>query len=165
MATIKFKGDEIQTAGILPSVGTQAPDFRLTGTDLKDFNLTSYDGKRVILNIYPSVDTGICALSTRRFNELASDLENTVVVCVSKDLPFAHSRFCGAEGLENVVSASEFKDKSFSNAYGVEMTSGPLAGLMSRAVVVVDERGKVIYTEQVPDIVQEPDYEAALAVL
>ena len=165
MANIKFKGDPIQTAGNLPTVGSQAPDFSLTGTDLSNLNLTSFAGKNLVLNIFPSIDTGICAISTRTFNERAQALENTVVLCVSKDLPFAHSRFCGAEGLERVVSASEYKDFNFSESYGVSMEDGPLAGLMSRAVVVIDEAGKVIYTEQVPEIVQEPDYDAALSVL
>lgn len=165
MATITFKGNAIETAGTLPEVGSQAPAFTLTGTNLSDMTLEQFRGKRVVLNIYPSVDTGICAMSTRRFNEEAQNLDNTVVICVSKDLPFAHSRFCGAEGLENVLSASEFKDSNFSDAYGVTMLGGPLNGLMSRAVVVVDENGKVVYTEQVPEIVQEPDYAAALASL
>lgn len=165
MAKITFKGNEISTAGTLPEVGADAPDFNLTGTDLGDVSLGNFKGKNVVLNIYPSVDTGICATSTRTFNEKAQGLDNTVVLCVSKDLPFAHSRFCGAEGLENVVSASEFKDSSFSDAYGVTMLSGPLAGLMSRAVVVINGEGKVTYTEQVPEIVQEPDYDAALAAL
>lgn len=165
MATITFKGNPLQTAGNLPEVGSIAPDFRLTGNDFADMNLSQFNGKRLVLNIFPSIDTGICAISTRRFNEEAQALDNTVVVCVSKDLPFAYTRFCGAEGLENVISGSEFKDTSFSDAYGVCMQEGPLAGLMSRAVVVVDTDGKVIYTEQVPEIAQEPDYAAALASL
>lgn len=162
MATITLKGHEIHTAGELPAVGAAAPDFKLTGADLQDFSLDKYKGKRVVLNIFPSIDTGICALSTRHFNESAQSLDNTVVVCVSKDLPFAHSRFCAAEGLENVVPASEFRDSSFSDGYGTLITDGPMAGLMSRAVVVINEEGNVIYTEQVPEIVQEPNYEAAL---
>ncbi|HHG84270.1 MAG TPA: thiol peroxidase [Bacteroidetes bacterium] len=165
MANIKFKGNDIETAGSLPAVGSMAPAFRLTGTNLADMSLEQFKGKRVVLNIFPSLDTGVCAMSTRRFNEEAQSLSNTVVLCVSKDLPFAHSRFCGAEGLEAVVSASEFKDASFSDAYGVLMTSGPLVGLMARAVVVLDADGKVVYTEQVPEILQEPNYEAALASL
>jgi thiol peroxidase len=165
MATINFKGNPVHTAGNLPAVGSQAPDFRLTRTNLSDLSLSELKGKRVILNIYPSVDTGICAISTRRFNEEARNLDNTTVLCVSRDLPFAHGRFCTAEGLENVVSCSEYKDDSFSSAYGVRMTDGPMAGLHSRAVVVVDESGKVVYTEQVPEIVQEPDYKAALQSL
>lgn len=165
MATINFKGTPVNTAGQLPEVGSQAPDFRLTGTDLSDISLSGLKGKRVVLNIYPSVDTGICAMSTRRFNEEAQSLDNTAVICVSRDLPFAHARFCGAEGLANVVSASEYKDDSFSDGYGVRMVDGPMTGLHSRAVVVLDADGKVLYTEQVPEIVQEPDYDAALASL
>lgn len=165
MSTITFKGNPLQTAGSLPEVGSNAPAFRLTGTDMADFTPETFKGKRVVLNIFPSIDTGICAASTRRFNQEAQGLDNTVVVCVSKDLPFAHGRFCGAEGLENVISGSEFKDTSFSDAYGVTMEGGPLSGLMSRAVVVLDTEGKVVYTEQVPEIVQEPDYEAALGAL
>ena len=165
MATITLQGNPIHTAGELPAVGSQAPDFNLTGADLANFSLGKYEGKRVVLNIFPSIDTGICALSTRHFNESAQSLDNTVVVCVSKDLPFAHSRFCAAEGLENVVPASEFRDNSFSEAYGVLITDGPMAGLMSRAVVVIDESGKVVYTEQVPEIAQEPNYDAALGSL
>lgn len=165
MATITLQGNPIHTSGDLPAVGSDAPDFQLTAADLSNFSLDSYKGKRVVLNIFPSIDTGICALSARHFNESAQSLDNTVVLCVSKDLPFAHSRFCAAEGLENVVPASEFRDSSFSDAYGVMITDGPMAGLMSRAVVVVDENGKVAYTEQVPEIAQEPNYDAALAAL
>ena len=165
MASITHRGKPITTAGELPAVGTQAPGFTLTATDMSDLTLEQFRGKRVVLNIYPSVDTGICAISTRKFNEYAQSLDNTVVVCVSKDLPFAHQRFCGAEGLENVISASEFKNTAFTDAYGVRIESGSLNGLMSRAVVVVDTDGTVIYTEQVPDIVQEPDYEKAIAAL
>lgn len=163
MATITLSGNAIQTSGELPAVGSDAPGFTLTGIDLQPITLDQYRGRKVVLNIYPSVDTGICAISTRKFNEAANSLENTTVLCVSNDLPFAHKRFCGAEGLETVVSASEFKNKDFSNAYGVGIVNGPMAGLMSRAVVVIDENGKVAYTEQVPEIVQEPDYDAAMA--
>jgi thioredoxin-dependent peroxiredoxin len=165
MAEITFKGNTVRTAGQLPTVGTAAPDFRLTGTDLADLQLSALRGKKVVLNIFPSVDTGICAASARKFNELASGLENTVILNVSKDLPFAHNRFCAAEGLKNVHGASQYKDAAFSAAYGVDMTDGPLAGLMSRAVVIVNEEGKVVYTEQVPEIAQEPNYDAALAAL
>lgn len=165
MATINFKGTPLETAGNLPEVGSQAPDFNLTGTNLANFSLDAHAGKNIVLNIFPSIDTGICAASTRRFNQEAQNLENTVVICVSNDLPFAHKRFCGAEGLEKVVSASEYRDSSFSDAYGVKMLGGPLVGLMSRAVVVIDTAGKVVHTEQVPEIVQEPNYEAALATL
>lgn len=165
MSTITFKGNNIETAGTLPKVGSHAPNFSLIKTDLSEVNLDALKGKKVVLNIFPSVDTGICAASARKFNQLASSMENTVVLNVSKDLPFAHNRFCAAEGLENVHGASQFKDDNFSKAYGVDMTTGPLARLMSRAVVVVDENGVVKYTEQVPEIAQEPNYEAAIAAL
>jgi thiol peroxidase len=165
MSTITFKGNNIETAGTLPAVGSHAPNFSLIKTDLSEVNLDALKGKKVVLNIFPSVDTGICAASARKFNQLASSMENTVVLNVSKDLPFAHNRFCAAEGLENVHGASQFKDENFSKAYGVDMTTGPLAGLMSRAVVIVDENGVVKYTEQVPEIAQEPNYEAAIAAL
>lgn len=165
MATITLSGNEIHTAGELPAVGSAAPGFTLTSTKLGNLSLSDYQGKRVVLNIFPSIDTGVCALSTRRFNEEAQSLENTVILCVSKDLPFAHARFCGAEGLENVVPASEFRDNKFSSDYGVTITDGPMAGLMSRAVVVLDESGKVVYTEQVPEIGQEPNYAAAIESL
>lgn len=165
MATITFKGNEVKTQGDLPEVGSQAPDFSLVGGDLNELKLSDFAGKRLVLNIFPSIDTGICAASARHFNESASGLDNTVVLNVSKDLPFAQKRFCAAEGLENVQNGSEFKDNGFSSNYHVIMEGGPLAGLFSRAVVVIDEEGKVIYTEQVPEIVQEPNYEAALASL
>lgn len=165
MANITLKGNSIHTLGELPAVGSKAPDFKLTGTDLSTKSLSDYSGKKVVLNIFPSVDTGVCAQSVRSFNEQASGLDNTTVLCVSKDLPFALNRFCAAEGLENVVSLSEFKDENFSNAYQVKITDGPLEGLMSRAVVVLNEEGKVVYTEQVPEIGQEPNYDGALASL
>lgn len=165
MATITLGGNAIHTAGELPKVGSQAPDFRLTNQDLADVKLSDLKGKRVVLNIFPSIDTGVCAASARQFNKLASELNNTEILCVSKDLPFAFKRFCAAEGLNNVHAGSEFKDNSFSKAYGVDITNGKLAGLMSRAVVVVDENGVVTHTEQVPEIGQEPNYDAALAVL
>lgn len=165
MSEIKLKGNAINTSGILPKVGSQAPDFRLTKTDLSDVSLKDFAGKRILLNIFPSLDTGICATSMRTFNVEAAKLDNVAVVGVSKDLPFAHKRFCAAEGIENVTSASELRDGSFGAAYGVRILDGGMAGLLSRAVVVVDEKGKVVYTEQVPEIVQEPDYQAALAAL
>lgn len=162
MAQITFKGNPINTSGNLPSVGSDAPDFLLTKTDLSDVSLKSFAGKNVIFNIFPSIDTPVCATSTRKFNEEASNLGNTVVVCVSADLPFAHSRFCGAEGIKNVVSTSQLRNGEFGSNYGCAIVDGPLAGLLSRAVVVVDGNGKVAYTEQVPEIAQEPNYEAAL---
>ncbi|ADU66481.1 Redoxin domain protein [Desulfurispirillum indicum S5] len=165
MAQIALKGNAVETKGNLPAAGSIAPDFCLTQKDLSDASLKSFAGKRLVLNIFPSVDTGVCAASVRRFNQEASSLENTLVLCISRDLPFALNRFCGAEGLENVVTLSEMRDFSFGEAYGVRMTSGPLAGLLSRAVVVVGADGKVLYTEQVPEITQEPDYDKALATL
>ncbi|MCB9232132.1 MAG: thiol peroxidase [Bacteroidia bacterium] len=165
MASITLKGNPIETAGNLPAKGSKAPNFTLTKTNLSNFTLDEFQGKTVILNIFPSIDTGICAASTRRFNQEVQNLENTVVICVSKDLPFAHARFCGAEGLKDVISASEFRNSSFSDAYHVLMTTGNMAGLMSRAVVVINPEGIVTYTEQVPEIGQEPDYAAAMAAL
>jgi len=165
MAEITLKGNKIHTVGDLPAVGSDAPDFVLTGKDLSDVKLSDMRGKKVVLNIFASLDTDICAASVRRFNAEAQSKDNTVVVCASLDLPFAHSRFCSTEGLENVVSASELRDRNFGEAYGVRIVDGPMAGLLSRAVVVIDEAGKVTYTEQVPEIAQEPDYEAALKAL
>jgi thiol peroxidase len=165
MAKITLKGNSINTIGELPEVGSQIPGFTLTGTDLSEVTSGDYQGKKVVLNIFPSLDTPVCAASVRKFNVEAGQLDNTVVLCISKDLPFAHNRFCAAEGLENVVSAAEYKTPDFGNDYGVLISDGPLAGLFSRAVVIADENGKVIYTEQVPEIGQEPDYESALAAL
>ena len=165
MADITLKGNAIHTVGELPAVGSQAPDFSLTNTDLADISLKDYAGKNVILNIFPSLDTPVCASSIRRFNEDAAKVENTVVICASLDLPFAHKRFCAAEGIENVVSASEMHTRTFGEDYGVRIADGPLTGIFSRAIVVIDGEGKVKYTEQVPEITQEPNYEAALASL
>lgn len=165
MATITLKGNEIHTNGELPQVGTLAPDFELVNTDLSTVKLSDYQGNKVVLNVFPSIDTGICAASVRQFNKEASQLEGTKVLCISRDLPFAQARFCGAEGIENVVNHSDFKTGDFGKDYGVEITDGPLAGLHARAVLVLDEKGTVIYQEQVPEIVQEPDYKAALDVL
>jgi thiol peroxidase len=165
MASITLKGNPVSTAGELPSTGSAAPDFSAVKTDLSECSLSDLSGKKVVLNIFPSIDTGVCATSTHRFNNEASSLDNTVVLCVSVDLPFALGRFCGAEGLENVVPVSVFRNPEFGSAYGVTITDGPLAGLLSRAVVVIDESGNVVYTEQVPEITQEPNYEAALAAL
>ncbi|MEB4590978.1 thiol peroxidase [Candidatus Thiothrix sp. Deng01] len=164
MATITLQGNPIETSGELPAVGSAAPAFTLTKTNLSDVTLADFAGKTVILNIYPSVDTGTCATSTRKFNALASNLPDVAVLCVSADLPFAHSRFCGAEGLENVVSLSTFRHPDFGTTYGVIITTGALAGLLSRAVVIIKD-GKVTYTEQVPEIAQEPNYDAALAAI
>ncbi len=164
MAEITFRGTPVNTVGELPTVGSKAPSYVLTGTDLADVTPERYAGRRVVLNIFPSVDTGVCAASVRTFNRRAGELDNTTVVCVSNDLPFALNRFCGAEGLSNVAVASGFRS-DFGRTYGVEMADGPLRGLLSRAVVVLDADGAVIYTEQVPEIGQEPDYDAAIAAL
>ncbi|QIK73358.1 thiol peroxidase [Propioniciclava coleopterorum] len=164
MADTKFKGTPVRTVGDLPEVGQSAPDFTLTGADLSDVKLADLAGQRVVLNIFPSVDTGVCAMSVRRFNEIAAGLENTTVVCASADLPFALGRFCGAEGIENVRVGSTFRS-SFSRDYGTLMVDGPLAGLNARSVIVLDADGKVVYTEVVPEITQEPDYDAAVAAL
>ena len=165
MAEITLKGNKIHTSGRLPAIGSKAPDFMLTKTDLADVSLKDFAGKKIVLNIFPSIDTPVCASSVRRFNEAAQKLPNTVVLCVSVDLPFAHSRFCGAEGLESVVSVSELRKRQFGEDYGVRIVDGPIAGLFSRAVVILDEKGVVRYTEQVPEIAQEPNYEAALKAL
>ncbi|MBF0368941.1 MAG: thiol peroxidase [Magnetococcales bacterium] len=165
MAQITLKGNPINTVGSLPAVGSDAPGFLLTKTDLADVRLGDYAGKKVVLNIFPSVDTPICAASVRRFNADLSSMDNTVVLCVSLDLPFALSRFCGAEGLEDVVPCTELRARGFGEAYGCRIADGPLAGLLSRAVVVIDENGKVVYTQQVPEIVEEPDYEGAMNAL
>lgn len=155
----------MSTAGFLPAAGSPAPDFKLTKSDLSDTTMADYAGKKLVLNIFPSIDTGICAASVRRFNEEAASLANTVVLCVSRDLPFAHKRFCEAEGIKGVITASEYKDEAFSSSYQVKITEGLFAGLFSRAVVVIDETGVVRYTEQVPEIAQEPDYAKALEAL
>lgn len=165
MATITLKGTPVHTAGDLPKIGTAAPDFVLTKGDLSDASLKDFSGKRVLLNIVPSLDTGVCAASARRFNQEAGTVPGAVVLIVSCDLPFAQGRFCQAEGLENVVPLSELRSRDFGRDYGARIADGPLAGLLSRAVVVLDGGGKVVYTEQVPDITQEPDYSRALAAL
>ncbi|MCX6306959.1 MAG: thiol peroxidase [Bacteroidetes bacterium] len=165
MATIALNGTPIHTIGLLPETGKPVPDFLLTKTDLSDISLSGFKGKKIVFNIFPSLDTSVCATSVRKFNAEAEKHPDTVVLCVSKDLPFAHARFCAAEGLKNVVPASELRNSNFGNNYGVLIIDGPLAGLLSRAVVIADENGIVIYSEQVPDIVQEPNYEAALASL
>lgn len=162
MATTALQGNPVNTVGELPAVGSSAPDFTLVGADLGE--VTRAAGERTVLNIFPSVDTGVCAASVRRFNELASGLENTRVVCASQDLPFALGRFCGAEGLDNVVPASAFRS-SFGADYGVTMSDGPLAGLLARSVVVLDGDGQVLYTQLTSDITTEPDYDAAIAAL
>jgi thioredoxin-dependent peroxiredoxin len=165
MAQVTFKGNPIRIAGSLPKTGFMAPDFKVVKADLSIVSLSELKGKKVILNIFPSLDTPVCATSVRRFNVEASKLSNTVVLCISRDLPFAHKRFCTTEGIENVITGSEYQDSSFSNAYGVLILEGPLAGLFSRAIVVINEQGKIIHTEQVPEIAQEPDYASALAAV
>ncbi len=165
MATITLKGNPITTVGELPKVGTAAPDFRLVKGDLSEVSLKDFAGKKLVLNIFPSVDTPTCAASVRRFNVEAAKQANVVVLCVSRDLPFAHKRFCAAEGIDQVHGVSDMRDSSFGKAYGVRITSGPIADLFSRAVVVVDANGKVAYTEQVGEVANEPDYTKVLAAL
>ncbi len=165
MAQITLQGSTIETVGMLPPLGSPAPDFTLTKTDLSDVNMGDFAGKKLLLNIFPSIDTPICADSVRRFNSEAGRMENIAVLCISADLPFAHARFCGAEDLDNVIALSTFRFPQFGNDYGVAIKDGPLAGLMSRAIVIVDESGKVTYSQQVPEIKQEPNYGAALDAL
>ena len=166
MATVTFKNQLTVTLnGQLPAVGSIAPNFAATKADLSDVHLEDWRGQRVVLNIFPSVDTGVCAASVRRFNAEAAALENTAVLCLSKDLPFALNRFCGAEGLDKVVPLSTFRCNCFTDGYGLLQTDGPLRGLLVRAVVVIDTDGKILYTELVPEITEEPNYEAVLAVL
>ena len=164
MTEITFRGTPVTTVGQLPEVGSAAPAFEVTGGDLAPLSSEAFAGKKLVLNIFPSVDTGICAMSVRRFNELAAGLDGVAVLCVSRDLPMALGRFCGAEGIENVATGSTFRS-SFPQAYGTLMTDGPLAGLNARSVVVVGADGAVLYTEVVPEITTEPDYDAAVAAL
>jgi thiol peroxidase len=165
MATITLGGNPIHTNGELPQVGSKATDFSMIQTDLSTATLATFAGSRLVLNIFPSIDTGTCATSVRTFNEKASQLANTKVLCISRDLPFAQKRFCGAEGLENAINLSDFNTGSFGKNYGLEIIDGPLAGLHSRVVIVLDENGTILHTEQVSEIANEPNYEAALAVL
>ena len=165
MAAITLGGNPTNTNGELPKVGTKAPDFQLVNQDLSIISLADFAGSQLVLNIFPSIDTSTCATSVRTFNAKASALENTKVLCVSRDLPFAQKRFCGAEGLENVINLSDFNTGSFGKTYGLEITEGVLSGLHARAVVVIDENGTVIYTELVSEIADEPNYENALATL
>ena len=165
MATITLGGNPIHTNGELPQIGSKALAFTLVKTDLGNASLADFTGSRIVLNIFPSIDTGTCATSVRKFNEKASGLTNTKVICISRDLPFAQKRFCGAEGLENVINLSDFKEGSFGKNNGLEITDGPLAGLHSRVIIVIDENGSILYTEQVSEIANEPNYEAALSVL
>jgi thiol peroxidase len=165
MATITLKGNPIETAGDLPAVGSKAPAFSLTRTDLSNCSQDDFSGKTIVLNIFPSIDTAVCAASVRRFNAEAILQKDTVVLCISADLPFAHKRLCEADGLENVIPLSVFRSPNFGTDYGVTITTGPLAGLLARAVVIIDAAGTVAYTELVPEIGQEPDYHKAIAVL
>jgi thioredoxin-dependent peroxiredoxin len=162
MANITLKGNPIHTIGELPAIGSKVPDFSLVKGDLSKVSLKDFAGSRLVLNIFPSLDTSTCATSVRTFNKKAADLKNTKVLCISRDLPFAQSRFCGAEGIQNVVTLSDFATGEFGKNYKLEIIDGPLAHLHSRAVIVLDEQGKVIYKEQVPEIVNEPDYQSAL---
>lgn len=165
MANITLKGNAINTIGNLPEVGTKAPNFTLTTVDLSHKSLADFAGKNIILNIFPSVDTGTCAMSVREFNKNASELKNTVVLCISKDLPFAQARFCAAEGLDNVVMLSDFATGSFGKEYQLEIENGPLAHLHSRAILILDEQGTIKHTEQVSEIANEPNYLAALKAI
>jgi thiol peroxidase len=165
MASITLGGNPIHTNGELPAVGTKAADFNLIKTDLGTATLADFTGSRVVLNIFPSIDTGTCAASVRKFNEKASTVSNTKVLCISRDLPFAQKRFCGAEGLENVINLSDFKDGSFGEAYGLTIADGPFANLHARVVMVLDEQNTILYSQQVPEIGQEPNYQAALNAL
>jgi thioredoxin-dependent peroxiredoxin len=166
MAQFTHRGNAAHTNGELPAVGQQAPNFDLTKSDLTDTSLADFAGKNIVLNIFPSIDTSVCAMSVRRFNQLASALQNTVVLCISKDLPFAQNRFCGAEGITNVLCLSEYKSNRFTDAYHVRIESGSaLIGLMARAVIVINSQGLISYTELVQDVGHEPDYEAALKAI
>ena len=165
MAKITLGGNPINTSGELPKTGSKATQFQLVKTDLSVASLSDFAGSKLVLNIFPSIDTGTCATSVRTFNAKASSLENTKVLCISRDLPFAQKRFCGAEGLENVINLSDFKTGAFEKDYGLEIVDGPLAGLHSRVVIIIDENGVVKYAEQVAEIANEPNYEAALATL
>lgn len=165
METVYFKGTEVHTYGDVPAVGTQAPDFDLTKADLSDLCLSDLRGKKVVLNVFPSLDTPVCAMSVRRFNKEASSRKDVAVVCVSEDLPFAIGRFCTLEGLEDVIGASAFRSPEFSKEYGLLMVDGPLKGLLARAVIIIDEKGKVIYRQLVDEITNEPDYAAAISML
>lgn len=165
MATVTLKGNPVETSGELPAIGSEMPFFCLVKTDLSEAGPADYEGKRLVLNIFPSLDTAVCAASVRRFNQEAASFDNTMVLCISADLPFAHKRFCETEGLNNVVSLSVFRSPDFGKEFGVALETGPLKGLLARAVVIVDNEHKVVYTELVREIVEEPDYNAALKAL
>lgn len=162
MATVTLKGNAFNTVGELPKINTQAPNFTLVKGDLSSASLSDFLGKKIVLNIFPSLDTGTCATSVRTFNKKAAELKNTVVLCISRDLPFAQNRFCGAEGIENVITLSDFKTGQFGKDYGNLIADGPLAGLLSRSIVVINENGTVVYTEQITETVNEPNYDLAI---
>jgi thioredoxin-dependent peroxiredoxin len=165
MAKITLKGNPVNTYGDLPAKGTDAPDFSLVKSDLANLTLSELKGKKLVLNISPSLDTSVCATSVRKFNQLAAGKTNVLVLAITKDLPFAHSRFCTTEGITNVVTLSGFRNKDFGKTYGIDIIDGPFEGLYARSIVVIDEAGKVVYTQLVPEIATEPDYDAALAAL
>lgn len=165
MATVTLKGNKIHTSGNLPKVGDKAPDFKLVKTDLSTATLADYKGKAIVLNIFPSIDTGTCAQSVREFNKELNDIDDVTVLCISRDLPFAQARFCGAEGLENVINLSDFRTNDFGKSYGLDFIDGPLEGLHSRAIIVIDENGIITHTEQVSEITNEPNYKAAFEAL
>ncbi|MBM3421733.1 MAG: thiol peroxidase [Chlorobi bacterium] len=165
MATVTLKGNPVETCGELPAIGSEMPFFCLVKSDLSEAGPADFEGKQLVLNIFPSLDTAVCAASVRRFNQEAASFDNTIVLCISADLPFAHKRFCEVEGLNNVISLSVFRSPDFGRDFGVELVAGPLKGLLARAVIVVDNEHKVAYSELVPEIVQEPDYQAALKAL
>ncbi len=165
MATVNLKGNSVQLKGTFPAVGSEAPDFSLAKSDLSELSLGELKGQRVVLNIFPSLDTQVCAMAVRKFNTMAAQMKNIVVLAISKDLPFAMGRFCTTEGINNVTPLSTFRNHTFGEKYGVEIADSPMAGLLARAVIIVDDKGKIIYRELVDDIVHEPNYDAALAAL
>ncbi|MBW6514752.1 MAG: thiol peroxidase [Candidatus Syntrophosphaera sp.] len=165
MATTKLRGNPVKTSGPLPRIGSRAKDFVLTANDLSDKTLADFNGQKILLNVFPSVDTAVCAMSVRKFNAEAAKTKKAVILCVSRDLPFALGRFCGAEGIDKVLTLSELRNRDFGKDYGLEMVSGPMAGLLARAVIVIDASGKVAYRELVDDITHEPDYASALKAL
>lgn len=165
MTTITLRGNEIHTSGELPAIGGKAPDFQLTNKDMQDVSLAEFNGKKKLLSIFPSIDTPVCAMSTKKFNDYAREHDDTVMLMISADLPFAQTRFCGEEGLENVHVLSTMRAPDFHQSYGIEMVDGPLRGLTARAVIVIDENNTILHAEMVPEIGQEPDYEAALKAL
>lgn len=165
MATVTLGGNKVNLKGSIPAIGSEAPAFTLVKSDLSEFSLKELKGKRVVLNIFPSLDTEVCAMSVRKFNKMATEMANTVVLAISKDLPFAHARFCTTEGIDNLISLSAFRNTTFGEDYGVAIADGALTGLLGRAVIILDEQGKVVYEELVPEITTEPNYKAALAAL